>query len=71
VLYGAGVPVPISVDTASDSSYFKFNLDSINLYNDLSAEFDFRTFARTCCTPYQQRETGCDSQRLNLRRRAP
>jgi hypothetical protein len=49
VLYGAGVPVPISVDTACDSSYFKFNLDSINLYNlgpDLSAEFDFRTFAR-------------------------
>ena len=33
VLYSAGVPVPISVDTVSDSSYFKFNLDSINLYN--------------------------------------
>jgi hypothetical protein len=33
VLYGAGVPVPVSVDTASDSSYFKLHLDSINLYN--------------------------------------
>jgi uncharacterized protein (TIGR03437 family) len=27
------VPVPILVDTASDDSYFKFNLDYINLYN--------------------------------------
>jgi hypothetical protein len=33
VQYSAGVPVPISVDTASDSCYFKFNLDFINLYN--------------------------------------
>ena len=38
VLYSAGVPIPISVDTASDSSYFKFNLDSINLYNLIRLE---------------------------------
>jgi uncharacterized protein (TIGR03437 family) len=32
-LFAATVPVPILVDTASDDSYFKFNLDYINLYN--------------------------------------
>lgn len=32
-LFAAAVPVPIAVDTASDDSYFKFNLDYINLYN--------------------------------------
>ena len=32
-LYASTVPVPIAVDTASDDSYFKFNLDYINLYN--------------------------------------
>jgi uncharacterized protein (TIGR03437 family) len=32
-LYSVSVPVPISVDTVDDSSYFKFNLDYINLYN--------------------------------------
>jgi hypothetical protein len=38
MLYGAGVPVRIGVDTASDSSYFKFKLDSINLYNLIRLE---------------------------------
>jgi hypothetical protein len=28
-----GVPLPIAYDTASNSSYFKFNLDEINLYD--------------------------------------
>jgi uncharacterized protein (TIGR03437 family) len=32
-LFAATVPAPILVDTASDDSYFKFNLDYINLYN--------------------------------------
>ncbi len=32
-LFAATVPVPVLVDTASDDSYFKFNLDYINLYN--------------------------------------
>ena len=32
-LYSVGVPVPIGVDTLSGGSYFKFNLDYINLYN--------------------------------------
>jgi hypothetical protein len=38
MLYGAGVPVPVGVDPASDGSYFKFNLDSINLYNLIRLE---------------------------------
>ncbi len=33
VLLAATVPVPIGVDTSTDDSYFKFNLDYINLYN--------------------------------------
>jgi uncharacterized protein (TIGR03437 family) len=32
-LFATTVPVPIAVDTAGDDSYFKFNLDYINLYN--------------------------------------
>jgi len=32
-LFAASVPVPIALDTTSDDSYFKFNLDYINLYN--------------------------------------
>jgi uncharacterized protein (TIGR03437 family) len=37
-LFSATVPVPILVDTASDDSYFKFNLDYINLYNLIRLE---------------------------------
>ena len=33
VLLAPTVPVPIGVDTSTDDSYFKFNLDYINLYN--------------------------------------
>jgi len=32
-LFAAGVPVPVALDTTSDDSYFKFNLDYMNLYN--------------------------------------
>jgi uncharacterized protein (TIGR03437 family) len=38
LLYSVSVPVPIGVDTASDSSYFKFNLDYLNLYNLIRLE---------------------------------
>ena len=38
VLLASTVPVPIGVDTTSDSSYFKFNLDYINLYNLIRLE---------------------------------
>jgi uncharacterized protein (TIGR03437 family) len=38
VLYSATVPVPVGVDTAGDDSYFKFNLDYINLYNLIRLE---------------------------------
>jgi len=38
VLFSSAVPVPIEVDTTSDSSYFKFNLDYINLYNLIRLE---------------------------------
>jgi uncharacterized protein (TIGR03437 family) len=37
-LFAATVPAPILVDTASDDSYFKFNLDYINLYNLIRLE---------------------------------
>jgi uncharacterized protein (TIGR03437 family) len=37
-LFSVTVPVPILVDTASDDSYFKFNLDYINLYNLIRLE---------------------------------
>lgn len=37
-LLSVTVPVPILVDTASDDSYFKFNLDYINLYNLIRLE---------------------------------
>ncbi len=33
ILYSAEILAPIGVDVASDDSYFKFNLDYINLYN--------------------------------------
>jgi hypothetical protein len=33
LLLSVGVATPIAVDTASDDSYFKFNLDYINLYD--------------------------------------
>jgi hypothetical protein len=36
--FSAAVPAPILVDTASDDSYFKFNLDYINLYNLIRLE---------------------------------
>jgi len=36
--FAVTVPVPIAVDTASDDSYFKFNLDYINLYNLIRLE---------------------------------
>jgi len=38
VLLATTVPAPILVDTASDDSYFKFNLDYINLYNLIRLE---------------------------------
>lgn len=38
ILLSGGVAAPIVVDTASDASYFKFNLDYINLYNLLRLE---------------------------------
>jgi len=38
VLLASTVPVPIGVDTTSDSSYFKFNLDYIDLYNLIRLE---------------------------------
>jgi uncharacterized protein (TIGR03437 family) len=37
-LLATTVPVPIGVDAASDDSYFKFNLDYINLYNLIRLE---------------------------------
>ena len=37
-LLATTVPVPIGVDTASDDSYFKFNLDYINLYSLIRLE---------------------------------
>ncbi|HKE26156.1 MAG TPA: hypothetical protein VKB88_27555 [Bryobacteraceae bacterium] len=36
--FAATVPAPILVDTSSDDSYFKFNLDYINLYNLIRLE---------------------------------
>ncbi len=33
ILLAASMVVPVSVDVASDDSYFKFNLDAINFYN--------------------------------------
>jgi uncharacterized protein (TIGR03437 family) len=38
VLLAAAVLAPISVDVASDDSYFKFNLDSITFYNLIRLE---------------------------------
>jgi uncharacterized protein (TIGR03437 family) len=38
VMFSAGVPVPIGLDTTSDDSYFKFNLDYINLYDLIRLE---------------------------------
>lgn len=38
VLLSVTVPVPIGVDTTNDGSYFKFNLDYINLYNLIRLE---------------------------------
>ncbi|HWF07043.1 MAG TPA: hypothetical protein VG297_01200 [Bryobacteraceae bacterium] len=37
-LFASTVPIPIAVDTADDNSYFKFNLDYINLYNLIRLE---------------------------------
>jgi uncharacterized protein (TIGR03437 family) len=38
LLFSVTVPAPIAVDVASDDSYFKFNLDYINLYNLIRLE---------------------------------
>ena len=38
ILLAVGVLAPISVDAASDSSYFKFNLDYISFYNLIRLE---------------------------------
>jgi uncharacterized protein (TIGR03437 family) len=38
ILLAAGVLAPIAVDAASDSSYFKFNLDYISFYNLIRLE---------------------------------
>ena len=38
ILLSVGVLAPISVDAASDSSYFKFNLDYISFYNLIRLE---------------------------------
>lgn len=40
-LLSGAVGIPIGVDTSSDSSYFKFNLDYINLYNLIRLEGSF------------------------------
>jgi len=45
----AAVLIPITVDVASDDSYFKFNLDYINLYNLIRLE----SGAGSAITPYQ------------------
>jgi uncharacterized protein (TIGR03437 family) len=37
-LLAPGVPVPVGVDVSGDDSYFKFNLDYINLYNLIRLE---------------------------------
>ena len=37
-ILGSAVPAPLEVDSADDSSYFKFNLDYINLYNLIRLE---------------------------------
>lgn len=45
VLLGPGIVVPITVDIATTSSYFKFNLDYISFYNLIRLESsDFNTF---------------------------
>jgi len=41
ILIGSTVSVPIGVDILTDSSYFKFNLDYINLYNLVRLEGSF------------------------------
>jgi uncharacterized protein (TIGR03437 family) len=38
LLFAPGVPVPIALDTMGDDSYFKFNLDYINLYSLIRLE---------------------------------
>lgn len=38
VAFAATVPAPVGVDTTGDDSYFKFNLDYINLYNLIRLE---------------------------------
>lgn len=38
ILLAAGVLAPVAVDAASDSSYFKFNLDYISFYNLIRLE---------------------------------
>ena len=41
ILIGSTVSVPIGVDVLSDNSYFKYNLDYINLYNLVRLEGSF------------------------------
>lgn len=41
-LLGAAVSVPISIDAGNDDSYYKFNLDYINLYNLVRLESGLR-----------------------------
>src|SRR5207247_7064137 len=38
ILLSAGMLAPLGIDVASDDSYFKFNLDYINLYNLIRLE---------------------------------
>ena len=58
LLFSTTVPVPIGVDITSDDSYFKFNLDYINLYNLIrleasSAEVHLPVRIRAAAEPYR------------------
>ena len=58
VLLAPTVPAPIGVDTASDDSYFKFNLDYIDLYDLIrleasSAKTIYRVRIHAVARPYR------------------
>jgi hypothetical protein len=70
VLRKAEVLVPIGIDTLSDDSYFKFNLDYINLYNLIRLDTSANAIYRQAFSLLRNRTAGHQNAFFNMIDRA-
>jgi len=70
VLGRAEILAPIGIDTLSDDSYFKFNLDYINLYNLIRLDANANTIYRQAYSVLRNHTTGHQNAFFNMIDRA-